>query len=212
MQIVEFVTRILDSRGADEKVLSNVPLFIQRSIIKLQRKDLFPALTVRYTAKEKVETEYRNDGSELYKYITLPDDFRELDRLEVDNKKYIWFNNEYDIERESARRNIPLFTIKQVLSKTEDFSTRLILQPFPAGDEEISVDYHIDGSEKCLGKITQEYWESILNNIEADLGLRSPESADSELADIVNQNKHMEGFGSANGRIKKLRPSYFASK
>jgi hypothetical protein len=178
MQIVEFVTRILDTRGADEKVLSNVPLFIQRAIIKLQRKDLFPPVNVRYTAKEKIETEFRKDGTLLYNYITLPEDFRELVRLSVDNANYVWFSNEYEIERESSRRNHPLFTVKQVTGPAGDYSTRIILQPFPKSDDEISVDYYVDGSEKCLSKITQEYWESILNTIEADLGLRSPESAD----------------------------------
>lgn len=213
MTIIEFVTRMLDSRGADDKVLSNIPLYIQRAVVRLQRKDIFPSTNIRFTAKEKVETQLRNDGSTSYKYITLPKDFREIDKFDVEGLRYYWFANEYEIQRESSRRNQPLFTIKEVRNELsgERFN-RLILQPFPDGDKEISIDYYIDGSVDSLDEIGQEYWEVILTNIETDLGLRSEQSSDSEMADVVNQHKHREGFGAFNQTIKRTKPSFFASK
>jgi hypothetical protein len=204
---------MLDSRGADEKVLANVPLYIQRALVRLQRKDLFPSINIRFLTKDQIETELRTDGSIAYQFITLPKDFREIDKFDVEDTRYYWFANEYEIQRESARRNQPLFTIKEVRDKiTGNRRSRLVLQPFPQGDKEISIDYYIDGSEESLDYITQDYWEVILTNIETDLGLRSEESSNSEMADVVNQHKHREGFGRFNNTIKTTRPTFFASK
>jgi hypothetical protein len=203
---------MLDARGADEKILNNVPLLIQRVIVRLQRKDLFPSQSVYYNLADVVETEVRVDGSEAYKFLTLPKDFRELDKFDVEGMTYYWFANEYRIENESSRRNQPLFTVKSVQNEVNQTTHRLILQPFPDLRKTIAIDYYIDGSIDSFERINKDYWEVILTGIETDLGLRSSETADSELADVVNQQKHREGFGAFNQTIKRTKPSFFASK
>lgn len=212
MKIVEFITRMLEARGAEEKVLNTVPLFIQRAVVKLQRRDLFPPSTLRFNPNEKIETEVRGDGSVAYQYITLPDDFRELNKFDVEGTRYFWHNNVFDIKNQSVRRNQPLFTISEEQDITGTRKHRLVLQPFPKPDQLITVFYYIDGSEESFQRITQDYWDPILTTIETDLGLRSEESSNSEIADVVNQNKHREGFGEFNKTIKRTKPSFFASK
>jgi hypothetical protein len=213
MNIVDFIHEMLDIRGADAKVLNKIPTLIQRAVVKLQRRDLFPSTEMKFLAGEKVETELRNDGSVAYRYTRLPKDFREIDKFNVEDTRYFWYDKVYDIENQSRVRNQPLFTIVEELDDLSDSRIfKLVLQPYPDPNKEVSVKYYIDGSQESFSRITNDYWDAILTTIESDLGMRSQESADSEVNDTVNQTKHREGFDRFNQTIRTTKPSFFASK
>jgi hypothetical protein len=210
MNIVDFIRTILESRGADLKILNAIPVYIQRAIIKLQHRDLFPPVNVSYKSQEVKNIITDDDGNVKYEFVKLPQDFREFDRMKVDGTDYFWFQNEWNIAAESAKQLRNLFTIKQFTNElTKDKEYRLILYPYPPEGKRIDIWYDVDGSESCFDKIDRTYWEAILTTVESDLGFVSKEYADSEVADAVNQHKNREGFGSFNKTVTKLKPSYF---
>jgi hypothetical protein len=213
MKLVDFIRTILESRGADNKILNAIPVYIQRAIIKLQNRDLFPPVNVSYISENVKNTINDHDGNLLYDFIVLPEDFREFDRMDIAGIDYIWFQNEWKLKAEAIKRSEPLFTIKQFANElTGQKEHRLILYPYPSENKRIDLWYDVDGTESCFDKIGRDYWESILTTIEGDLGLIAKEYADSEVADAVNQQKNRQGFNQTNKTAIRLKPSYFGSQ
>lgn len=212
MGILEFIRTMLESRDVDPKIINALPVYIQRAIIKLQLKDLFPPTNLTFLAQEKKETEAKSDGTVRYHYFTAPSDYRELKQFDVDGNHYQWFENDVKLAEESTRRQQNLFTIKDYQNPVSgNRETRFILYPYPDTDAEINLRYYIDGTESCFDKIGKDYWEPILTTIEGDLGLIDKYWSESAVSDTVNQQKNREGYNHTNNTRKRTKPSFFGA-
>jgi hypothetical protein len=212
MGIIEFIRTILESKGVDPKVINAIPVYIQRAIIKLQLKDLFPPTLVSYVAEEVKETDAKADGSIRYNYFTAPQDYRELKEFDVDGIRYFWFENYQNMQTESAKRQENLFTIREVTNPVSGKrEKRFILEPYPPAGKEINLWYYVDGSEACFDKLDKDYWEAILTTIEGDLGLADKYWSESAVSDTVNQQKNREGYNQANKTARRVKPNFFGA-
>lgn len=212
MGIIEFIRTMLESRGVDPKVINAIPIYIQRAIIKLQLKDLFPPTFTSFLAEDVKETEAKADGTIRYNYFTAPEDYRELKEFDVDGIRYLWFENYQKIVEESAKRNVHLFTIRELENSVNgQREKRFILHPYPDAGKEINLWYYVDGSEACFDKIDKDYWEAVLTTIEGDLGLIDKYWSESAVSDTVNQHKNREGYNQVNKTAKRVRPGYFGA-
>lgn len=193
--VVEFVRTMLTGRELPDVVMENVPAYVRRAVVKLQRRGLLPPLTLEFLAGQVRQKAYKPDGTEYYSYILLPKDFREIDRWKVleSELEYEWVDNEAYLIKRFAKDGQPRYTIRELQNEIGADEFRLILAPFPADTNNISISYYIDGTDTSIKKIPETYWEAILQTIETDLGLKDAMITDGEINDTVYQHKNRKG-------------------
>lgn len=193
--VVEFVRTMLTGREIPTVVMENVPAYVRRAVVKLQRRGLLPPLTLEYLAGQVQQKAYKPDGSEYYSYILLPKDFREIETWNILESQldYEWVDNEAYLNKRSAKDNLPRYTIRELQNELGVDEYRLILSPFPQDNFNVIISYYIDGTDTSIKKIPEAYWEAILQTVETDLGLKDSMSTDGEINDTVYQHKNKKG-------------------
>jgi hypothetical protein len=205
--VVEFVKLMLRDKQVDPTVLENVPVYVRRAVVKLQRRNLFPTKQQFLNTELEKREQRRLNGDLFYNYLRLPQDFREMVSWSLEDEvNYRWIDDEENLNRSYNANTGPRYTIRQ-FSDTENGieETRLILFPYPEREQTLLLEYWIDGTDVSINKIPEKYWEAILTVIMVDLMLISSFDADGEINDTAHQQQNTQG--------KKLRittkPSFF---
>lgn len=193
--VVEFVKTMLTGREIPDVVMENIPAYVRRSIVKLQRKGLLPPHTLEYLAGQVRQKAYKADGDVNYNYITLPADFREIESWNIVESElhYEWVDNESYLVKRFSKDGKARFSIRELQNELGEDEYRLILAPFPEDTNNVTISYYIDGTDTSIKKIPEQYWEAILQTIETDLGLKDPMMSDGEINDTVYQQKNRKG-------------------
>jgi len=206
----EFVQASLSIKQVGPDVLNNVDVLIQRSILRLQAKELLPSRKLEFVCGDRKE-EMCIDGEHTFNYFYLPKDFRKLDEFRpMKTYPYDWVSDEYSLinNRNRGRKFTIIDTNYDEDSKSEKI---LIASPFPKDDETIQIKYYVSGENTDWEWIPQSYHESIIVDIEQMLGIGSVEEVEEQLSRAVARHKGHEGNVINHGK-HRLKGTFFGRR
>ena len=198
---------------ATDGLLQNISIYVNQAVVDLQRDNLLPPRELTFVALSRKEEQRKINGDLRYNYLKLETDFRELRELTVNDQHYladdawVYFATRYE------RDNTPRFTIINVDDDVDqEPRPRLILYPFPAEDDEITIKYYPDGSETSLDRISEKYYTAVLRKVETYLNLTDAVTAQHEIDSIVGQQLNPKGVNAINRSSGRVRGSYFGKR
>jgi hypothetical protein len=219
--LIEFTKAVLDARNVSPDIIENVPLYVKRAVLDLQtNSQILPPKIVEFNAVEKKNEQRDTNGNVFFNFIYLPTDFLELDELfvfdQTDTTKgqsipyqYTSYDNYINsFNTDDVRK---YFSITDIVDPNGNYNKIVIFNPFPDDNVMIRVKYFVDGSIDSLDYIKERHWNVIINHVEAQLGLRTEESAKEAAAEESANWRNQEGISPVNSTPKRTKISYFGN-
>ena len=216
-QLKEIVKNSLSAKNVAPNILSTIDTFIQRSVVRLQADALLPPRVWEFKSLSEKQ-EYTNDGELVYNFYFLPKDFRSLDEFRpLETYPYNKTSDEYSLykpkdkgklssERNNLQRQFTITTNN--FDEESPFEKLLIARPFPKDEETIRIKYFVNGKNIDWDWIGEEYYESIIMDVEQMLGLRSIEEVDDQVSRAVASHKEQGGKAMNHGK-RTLNGTFF---
>jgi hypothetical protein len=157
------------------EILGNIPFYVQRAATNLQQKNIIPPVQKEYTNDDLIT--YTNlAGTELYDYILLDDNFRELSKLFVNEVEPEWYHSLLSLK--SAGNANPAKVLYNVGTVDIEGTARraLALANVPS-DSVVTINYHKQMDEATVQTLDEKYWEAIIAHVEAQLNLPTTQAA-----------------------------------
>lgn len=208
-KILEIVRDSLDLRNLSPSILQKVPVLVKRAVLDLHNSKIFPPKSLEFTSLDKKE-EYNYGGELEYNYYKLPADFSELDEFYVKGKKpynYTYYENYIKFINESDVRN--WFTITDLTTPEGELEKVVICNPFPDDTDFIRLKYFTDGTDINLDKISERYWEVIIQKVESFIGIRDERTIEAKVSEASSNWRNQQGNKGVNNTHTKIKPSFF---
>jgi hypothetical protein len=199
-------TKLQNKVGPD--VLSNLDTHIFSAVMELQHRDLLPPRLTEFKSIERKKEWRTEDGTLRYHYYDMPEDFSSLDEFHVYGSEP-FFEAESELEIVQEKEKGRWFTVvDKNFDEDSNWQTIMIVKPFPANERIVRLKYYTNGSDSNFDWITSKYWNAVLYQVQADLGVTRQDTADERVGSVVYENKNKT---SKKQTRKKVNPSFFGN-
>jgi hypothetical protein len=205
----QIVKNSLNGRNVSPAIIATVDTYIQRAILRLLKKDFLPPRVWEFDPVDERQI-HVVDGETKFEYVYLPEDFRKLDEFFVygSNKPYFYTSRENELINREHTDTDYKFTIVDNNIETDTKSEKiLVVRPFP--ENKVRFKYYVNGKGTNWDWIDEVYWEAVIAEVEAILGLINPETAKEHSDIAIGEWKNQQGSNEYNKTNVTVKPRYF---